>query len=208
MRKVLLIAGVCLAVISPNMQAFAEDTENTPCEITVIEEQRYDYSAQLLEKIKLQRDSIYNALNLTPSQIKCKNEIDKKRYEELMPQLKKLCYLNRKIEAAGQSGDIGKVKAIQNEYKPVKKCIRSISEKYDKEFMKILNSSQKEKYRMIRKLKRTDLKKQQKIQQNGKKQSDLRPFGEKISQPAYTEKMKKENSLWNKIKCKCKKSGS
>jgi len=208
MKKVLLITGLCLAVISPNIQAFAQDTENTPCEITIIEEQRYDYSSQLLEKIKLQRDSIYNALNLTPSQIKCKNEIDKKRYEELMPQLKKLCCLNRKIEAAGKAGDLAKVKAIRNEYKPVKQSMMKICEKYDKEFMEILNSDQRAKYRMIRKLKRTDLKKQQKIHKNGKKQSDLRPFGEKISQPAYTEKLKKENSLWNKIKCKCKKSGS
>ena len=44
------------------------------------------------------------------------------------------------------------------------------------------------------------LKKIKKIDQHGRKQSDLRPFGCKISQPAYMEEIKEENSFKNKCK--------
>ena len=42
------------------------------------------------EKIKLQRNTIYNALNLSSKQVKAKDEIEKKRYLELEPELKDL----------------------------------------------------------------------------------------------------------------------
>ena len=80
------------------MPVLAQDADNTPCEVSIIEEQQYDYASQLIEKIKLQRDSIYNALNLTPSQIKCKNEIEKNRFEALAPELKKFCLEKKKLK--------------------------------------------------------------------------------------------------------------
>ena len=71
--------------------------------------------------------------------------------------------------------------------------------------MEILNSDQRAKYRMIRKLKRQDLKKLQKVQKNGEKPSDLKPFGEKISQPAYAEERHNKTCLWHKMIRKIKK---
>lgn len=46
---------------------------------------------------------------------------------------------------------------------------------------------------MIRKLKKDDLKKYRKIQEKGRKPSDLRPFGEKILQPEYKQEQHAKN---------------
>lgn len=203
MKKVLLV--LCLCLISTSMPVFAEDEANTPCEVSIIEEKTYDYAAQLIETIKLQRNSIYNALNLTPSQIKCKNEIEAKRYEALEPELKKFCLAKKKLKDAETKCDKNAIKQTEKELKPIRKCIRKISTEYDKEFMKILNSDQRAKYRMIRKLKRNDLKKLQKMHKNGEKPSDLKPFGEKISQAAYMEQQHQKTCLWHKMINKIKK---
>lgn len=93
MKKVLFILGLCL--ISTNIPVQAQDNENTPCEVSIIEEQQYNYASQLIEKIKLQRDSIYNALNLTPAQIKCKNEIEKNGLKLLSLNLKNSVLLRK-----------------------------------------------------------------------------------------------------------------
>lgn len=203
MKKVLFILGLCL--ISTNIPVQAQDNENTPCEVSIIEEQQYNYASQLIEKNKLQRDSIYNALNLTPAQIKCKNEIEKKRFEALEPELKKFCLVKKKLKRAEEKCNKSEIANAEKELKPIRKCIRKISSEYDKQFMEILNSEQKAKYRMIRKLKRNDLKKQHKIQKNGQKPSDLKPFGEKISQPAYAEQKHNQTCLWHKMIKKIKK---
>lgn len=203
MKKVLLVLGLCL--ISTTMPVFAEDEANTPCEVSIIEEQNYDYAPQLIEKIKFQRNSIYNALNLTPSQIKCKNEIEQKRYEALEPELKKFCLAKKKLENAEKKCDKNAIRQAEKELKPIRKCIRKISTKYDKQFMEVLNSDQRAKYRMIRKLKRSDIKKLQKKQKNGAKPSDLKPFGEKISQAAYMEQQHNKTCLWHKMINKIKK---
>lgn len=205
MKKVLLILALCVAVCTLPVQAKEADSENTPCEITIIEEQQYDYASQLLQKIKMQRDSIYNTLNLTPSQIKCKNEIEKKRYEDLEPELHKFCLANKKLRLAIAKSDKAAINEAEKELKSIRKCIQKISSEHDEEFMKILNQDQRAKYRMIRKLKRNDLKKLQKIQKNGEKPSDVKPFGEKISQPAYAEQRHDETCLWHKMLNKVRK---
>lgn len=205
MKKVLLILGLCVAVSTLSVQAKEPDPENTPCEVTIIEEQHYDYASQLLQKIKMQRDSIYNTLNLTPNQIKCKNEIEKKRFEALEPELQKFCLYNKKLKLAEAKCDKAAIAEAEKELKCVRKSIQKISSAYDEEFMKILNSDQKAKYRMIRKLKRSDLKKLRKIQKDGRKPSDVKPFGEKISQPAYAEQRHNETCLWHKMINKIKK---
>lgn len=203
MKKVLLIAGLC--IIAGSVPVMANDADNTPCEVAIIEEQHYDYASQLIEKIRLQRDSIYNTLNLTPAQIKCKNELEKKRYEALEPELHKFCILKHKLKNAETNQDKAAIKEIEDELKQVRKSIRKISTEHDKQLMEILNSDQRAKYRMIRKLKRQDLRKLQKVQKNGEKPSDLKPFGEKISQPAYTEQRHNETCLWHKMIHKIKK---
>lgn len=194
MKRSLIFAGLCAVLCVPAVYA----SENTPCEISIIEQ--HDYSSQLIEKIKLQRDTIYNALNLTPRQISCKNEIEKKRYIELEPELKNLCIYSKQLKDAKAKNSQEEICNIEKKLKTTRKEIQKISAKYDREFMKILNSDQRAKYRMIRKMKRQDLKKLQNVQKHGSKPSDVKPFGTKMSQAEYTEQRKRESSLWYKLK--------
>ncbi len=209
MKKRVLLVVLCLLVTAP--VSFAENQVSVETEIVSTAIVKDDFSSQLLEKIKMQRSTIYNALNLTPCQINKIEEIDKKRYTELEPELRKMSMAKCKIKKIADCMENGQgnytkqdVKNVKREFDLAKDNIKNISDKYDKEMKKVLTSEQCSKYNMIRKLKRADLKKVQKVQQNGSKQSDLRPFGKPISQAAYSEEIKKQRSIWNKIK-HCKK---
>lgn len=199
MKKRLILFGLCMLFVCP---VFAEEPASIESEVITTSVSKNDYTPQLLEKIKLQRNSIYNALNLSPCQLDKNKEIEAKRYAELEPQLTKFCKAKYKIKELTEKkcADKNLIKSANKELDVVKKDIKNLSNKYDKEFKKLLTSEQKAKYNMIRKLKRNDLKKAEKIQQNGGKPSDLRPFGQPISQAAYTEKRKQENCIWNKLK--------
>ena len=93
--------GLC-AIILASGTAFAEYPEgcsdNASKQYEVGTTQNYNYSYQLLTRIKKQREILYNALNLTQAQVKCKNEIDKKRYAELEPALEKLCREDKNVK--------------------------------------------------------------------------------------------------------------
>lgn len=210
MKKRVLIAMVCLLMTAPVV--FAENEVSVETEVTSTAIIKNDFSSHLLEKIRMQRSTIYNALNLTPCQIKKIEEIDKKRYAQLEPELRKMSLAKCKIKNIADCMEKGQgnyttqdVKAVKKEFDSAKDNIKNISNKYDKEMKKVLTSEQKSKYNMIRKLKRTDLKKLHKTQQNGSKPSDLRPFGQPVSQAAYSEEMKKQRSLWYRMK-NCRKS--
>ena len=199
-KRVLLIAGLCLLMTAPTV--FADDSVSIETEVTSSVANKDDYSSQLVEKIKLQRQTIYNALNLTPCQLKQTEQIEKRRYAAIEPELSKFCILRKKVKTLSceKNCDKNAIKKAEKDLKQVKKNIKNISNKYDKEFKKILTSDQKAKYNMIRKLKRADLKKAEKVCKNGEKPSDLRPFGQPISQAEYSQKLKQQNSLWYKIK--------
>lgn len=139
------------------------------------------------------RATLYNVLNLTPDQLKCKDVIEAKRYEELGIQfrqyeqekyvLSKMCEHNASPEA---------IKKQQKVVKDTEKCMTSTGKKYDKEFKSILNSEQKSKLNTIRKMERKEIKYCQKNKAFYKRDPKLRPFGEKM----YNE----ENSLCPKHK--------
>lgn len=210
MKKRIVLIGLCLLMTAP--VSFADNEVSVETEIVSTAIAKDDFSLQLLEKIKMQRSTMYNALNLTPCQIKSIEEIDQKRYKELEPELRKMSITKCKIKKIADCMEKGQgdytikdVKSAKKDFDAAKNNIKVISGKYDKDMMKVLTSEQKSKYTMIRKLKRTDLKKLQKSQQNGSKPSELRPFGKPVSQAQYSEDMKKQRSLWNKIR-NCRKS--
>ena len=91
------------------------------------------------------------------------------------------------------------IDVTQKELNSIKQDIKTISNKYDKEFKKILTSEQKSKYNMIRKLKHADLKK---LEQKNHKESSRRPFGVPITQAEYSEQQRQKNSLKNIFKRK------
>ena len=192
-RTLLLIVSGILIAFCPAV--FADEDMSIETEVTTTAIVQGDFSTQLVEKIKAERNTIYNALNLTEVQLQEKDEIEKKRYEALEPELKKLCLSRKKLNdlETSKSADIKTIRSAQKEVNEARKSIKSISNKYDKEFKKILTSEQKAKYNMIRKLKRADLKK---LEKKNTKKPDLRPFGVPISQAEYAAQKK------NHKKCK------
>jgi len=200
MKKALILASLCLLVACP--AGFTAENEISPeTEITSTAIHNGDYTPQLLEKIKAERNTIYNSLNMTPQQLVKKDAIDERRYGDLEPQIKKLCLSRKNLKdlQADKNSDKSKIKSTQKDIESARQEIKHISNKYDKEFKKILTSEQKSKYSLIRKLKRADLKK---LEEKHKKESDLRPFGVPVSQAEYTEQQKKKHSLFKNCKKK------
>ena len=188
MKRAILL--VILGVIMSCPEVMAEDDVSVETEITTKAIVQGDFSPQLVDKIKAERNTIYNALNLTPEQMQKKDCIEKKRYEALEPELKNLCLSRKKLKdlQAAKSADSKLINSAQKEVNVARKEIKSISNKYDKEFKKILTSEQKSKYNMIRKLKRADLKK---LEHKNSDKPDLKPFGVPISQAEYSAQQKK-----------------
>lgn len=197
MKKALM--AVILGLMMSCATVYAAEEVSIETEITTVAIEKGDFSPQLIERIKAERNTIYNALNLTPEQICKKDIIEQKRYEELEPELKKLCIGRQKLKkfTCEKSDNTQAIKNAQKEVNTARKEIKSISNKYDREFKKILTSEQKAKYNMIRKLKRADLKK---IDQK-KKTTSLRPFGVPVSQAEYAEQQKKNNCWYKLFKC-------
>ncbi len=208
MKKRLIVLGLCATLTSsPVFADYPEGaTGSDTRQYEVGTTQNYNYSYQLLVRIKKQREILYNALNMTQEQIKCKNEIDKKRYAELEPALEKLCLEDKKFKDLKQRcADKKTLKQQEKGLNSARKNIQEISAKYDKEFYKILTHNQRSKYSMIRKLKRDDLKKYRKVQEKGRKPSDLKPFGENVLQPEYNQEQHGNNCIWHKMINKIKK---
>ena len=157
----------------------------------VLEVERPSQAYNMMSRIKKDRNTIYNVLNLTPDQICKMTEIEQERYKEIIPVVE--CLMQKKSE----------IKQLKDK---LESKIKKIGNKYDKQFEKILNKEQKSKYKMIQKLRYEDLKKLKKIDKYGRKESDLRPFGCKISQPAYLEQLNEQRSFKNKCRSFFKKN--
>ncbi len=199
MNKALFSVGLSICMMLCVNPVFAADgtaPDKDTISSTVVKE---DYSPQLIEKIRVERNSIYNVLNLTPDQIKKKNELEEKRYSELRPKLKQFCLDRKALKdlEAGKKADTKTIKSAQNKLDTTKNDIRKTSLKYDREFKKILNHEQKSKYNMVVKLKRADMKELKQKQ----KDTLLRPFGVPVSQAEYTQQQKEKHSLKNLFKC-------
>ena len=135
----------------------------------------------LMTSMYNERATLYNVLNLSNDQQKCKDVIDKKRYEELGVQFRQ--YEQEKYVLDNMCKHNASEQAIKKQEKVVKnieKCIKKIGEKYDKEFKSILNSEQKAKYNSVRKMEKKEIKYCLKNKAFYKRDPKLRPFGEKM----------------------------
>lgn len=124
------------------------------------------------------RAALYNVLNLSADQIKCKDVIDKKRYDELKQlgeQHRQEKYvLDSMIKGSASDKSVRKQECI---VKNIEKNIIKTGKKYDKEFKCVLDSEQKSKLNVIRKMERRDLKYCKKHKRLFKPDKNLRPFG-------------------------------
>ena len=152
----------------------------------------------LMTSMYNERATLYNFLNLSNDQQKCKDVIDKKRYEELGKQfqeyekekyvLDKMCNHNAS-EAA--------VKKQEKVVKNIEKEMQKIGKKYDKEFKSVLNSEQKSKYNTVRKMERKEVKYCMKNKAFYKRDPKLRPFGEKMYYGEQNEVLCPVHNKWH-----------
>lgn len=152
----------------------------------------------LMTSMYNERATLYNVLNLSNDQQKCKDVIDKKRYEELGKQfqeyekekyvLDKMCNHNAS-EAA--------VKKQEKVVKNIEKEMQKIGKKYDKEFKSVLNSEQKSKYNTVRKMERKEVKYCMKNKAFYKRDQKLRPFGEKMYYGEQNEVLCPVHNKWH-----------
>ncbi len=135
----------------------------------------------LMTSMYNERAALYNVLNLSADQQKCKDVIDAQRYDELKAQFRKYeqekFVLTRLNEHEVSKNSIKKQEKV---VKDLEKCMQKTSEKYDKEFKSILNSEQKAKLKTIRKMEKSTIKYCQKNKAFYKKDPNLRPFGVKM----------------------------
>lgn len=135
----------------------------------------------LLTSMYNERATLYNVLNLSSDQQKCKDVIDKKRYDELGTQFRQLeqekYVLSSMCEHQASPQAIKKQEAV---VKNIEKNMKKTGDKYDKEFKSVLNSEQRSKLRSIRKMQKKEIRYCQHNKAFYKKDPNLRTFGEKM----------------------------
>ncbi len=136
----------------------------------------------LMTSMYNERATLYNVLNLSNDQQKCKDVIDQKRYEELGKLFKEYqqeeYVLSKMCEHSGASESA--VRKQEKVIEKIKKEMQKTADKYDKEFKSILNSEQKAKYNTVTKMKRKEIKYCMKNKAFYERDPKLRPFGQKM----------------------------
>lgn len=164
------------SVLAQENKVFAEN-QKPDCNCTTKQTKCID----LMTSMYNERATLYNVLNLSNDQQKCKDVIDKKRYDELGIQFRQ--YEQEKYVLDNMCKHNASEQAIKKQQKVVKnieKCMKEIGEKYDKELKSILNSEQKAKYNTVRKMEKKEIKYCLKNKAFYKRDPKLRPFGEKM----------------------------
>lgn len=154
MKQILIISSA-LVILSANIALSKEccTTQNN------YEFAQRDYKcSQLINKIRFQKNTLYNVLNLSTEQQELKDEIEFRRQEEVKPYADAYQCEKQKLKELVQtsygSPEFKKqVKATRKAWKALQKCHK----KYDKEFEKILCSTQKAKFKDIVRLTKRDI---------------------------------------------------
>lgn len=152
----------------------------------------------LMTSMYNERATLYNVLNLSNDQQKCKDVIDKKRYEELGKQFQE--YEKEKYvldKMCNHNASEGAVKKQEKVVKNIEKEMQKIGKKYDNEFKTILNSEQKSKYNTVRKMERKEVKYCMKNKAFYKRDPKLRPFGEKMYYGEQNEVLCPVHNKWH-----------
>lgn len=150
-----LILTLLITITFSTLTTFADECCNAQSE--------YDYSrdyrcSQLIQRVKSQRNTLYNVLNLSEKQQELKDEIEHKKSSEIAPVYEKFNNEKQKLRYLAQTSyDSKEFKKQKKVTKKAWKKVKKIRKKYDKEIMKILCHSQKVKYKEITKLVRRDI---------------------------------------------------
>lgn len=185
MKKIILTLTILSALFANAAYADYECSKQSKC-------------TDLVTSMYNQRAALYNVLNLSNDQQKCKDVIDKKRYDELGVQIKqfeqeRFVYTNMEKHNASNSALKKQKKVVKN----IEKNMQKIDKKYDKEFKSILNSEQKTKYNTIKKMQKKEIKYCEKNKAFYKHDPKLRPFGEKMYYEEQNEVLCPVHKKWH-----------
>ena len=188
MKRNLLLVFVCLVLTMPNVLAQC----SCPKLNTTVESSKsvnYPKEAAKYKKyikhIQQDRATVYNALNLSDTQIQKREDLMKENnpiYEQKFDCLMKESFKLQAIENAGATDK--EINAQKKVVSSIKKDIEKTLNKENKAFRKCLNGQQKAKYSMIKKLERRDYKRDLKQKDYYKSNPQMRPFGNPRPCPA------------------------
>jgi Spy/CpxP family protein refolding chaperone len=185
MKNFILILTIILMANSVFAQSSCNCSSQTKC-------------LDLITSMYNERATLYNVLDLSADQQKCKDVIDKKRYKELntyFEQYKQEEFvLSRMCEHQASSSALKKQEKV---VKNLDKDIKKISEKYDNEFKSVLNSEQKSKLKYIRRMEKKEIKYCQKNKAFYKRDPKVRPFGEKMYYTDTQEVLCPKHNKWH-----------
>ena len=189
MKKILLFIAFILLTNS----AFAQSSQN--CDT--------NKCTQLMDFMYDRRATMYNVLNLSPDQQKCKDTMDKKYLQEVGDKFEqyeqeKFVLSNMKKHNASDSSIKKQEKIVKN----LQNYMEGLNDKYEKEFKSVLDSEQKSKLSTIKRMEKKELKYCRHNKVYYKRDPKLRPFGEKMYTPENSQKIcpvHKKHHLFNRI---------
>lgn len=175
---------------------------------TKAKEKRYDFErdykcSQLINKIRFQKDTLYNVLGLSPSQQAIKDEIEQRRLEGTKPYKTAFESEKQKLKTLAQNSYGSREFKKQNKVtKKAWKKLHKSHRKYDKEFMKILCSSQKTKYKEIVRLTKRDIRYCYLNRKSSEKNPYMNTFGRNDAKPLCEVCPKHNAHHFFNLKCK------
>lgn len=170
MKKYICLLALCLFI--PANTAISEE-----CPICQAQIQTQVQCCEVLDTIRKERHSMYNALNLTEEQVKCVLAIEKKVEFELDSLFLNLCMEHGKLEQLKcEKAERSVISAQKEKVKCIENEIDRITKACDKEFEATLSCDQLAKYHMLKKLEKNDLKA---LAKPKKVNPDVRIFGQK-----------------------------
>lgn len=164
MKKVLFL--ISLLIISNPVWAECTTCGSSKC---------LDLMSAMYDK----RPTLFNVLNLSADQQKCKDTMDMNYLKEAGDKFEK--YEQEKFVLNNMAKHNASKSALKKQEKVVKnleKDLENLNKKYEKEFKSILNSEQKAKFNTISKMSKKEIKYCQKDKAFYKRDPKLRPFGE------------------------------
>ncbi len=135
------------------------------------------FNRNFADQVKKERAAVSNALGLTEEQAKCRLEMTKNNTVILEEKFRLLYDENYKLKVLkAENASKNEIKIQENKVNCIKKEIKAVVEKENKEFNKILDRDQRAKLRMIRKLQRQAMKESAKPKNYYKSNPKMRPF--------------------------------
>lgn len=167
MKKLLFL--ISLLIIANPVLAECSSSKDSKC-------------IDLMSSMYDRRATLFNVLNLSADQQKCKDTMDMNYLKEVGDKFEK--YEREKFVYKNMEKHNVSKQALKKQEKVVKnlqKDLESLNGKYEKEFKTILNSEQKTKFNTITKMQKKEIKYCQKDKAFYKRDPKLRPFGEKVN---------------------------